>query len=576
MFKQYNNNQTTLSIPLEIKVNDQHIVRIISLFVDSIPDDLIPQRVNAQRGQRPYDPRLLLKMLLFGYLRNVTSASKLREMAEENIPMKWLIGDPDVTPSARTINRFRSSNTAATLIKQMFLHFRFMLQQLNLITDEALFIDGTKILADANKYSFVWRASVERYEPKLDQKANELFDELIQNNINLNVDANDPDILKKMESAASQLEQKVAELTTAIDSEEVKPGGSPNKRLRRKYKHYLHTLKKDLIPRKTKYIEARHLFGDRNSFSKTDHDATFMRMKEDPMMNGQLKPGYNVQIGTQCQYVLYYYVCQRPTDQRTLVPFLEQVDHHFNYIVADAGYGSESNYDYVIDEYEGIPLIPYTMYLKELSRKYRKDMSKRQNWLYEKTLDRYTDDHGVQFENHRDYYRTDKYGTTRHFVEYTAVNADTPELYYYANTDGGNLRRISVNPHWENLKNSVKSNLSADKTASIFAKRKFEVEPVFGNIKTNMNFMRFSVRGKRATSNEMGLVFMAANLKKLTKSLLNNDNLLVKFERFMALYLCTQKIDLAEKRKKIEHFQRKRNIRSSLFLARQLWPNLFS
>ncbi|WP_461219278.1 transposase, partial [Lapidilactobacillus salsurivasis] len=89
--------------------------------------------------------------------------------------------------------------------------------------------------------------------------------------------------------------------------------------------------------------------------------------------------------------------------------------------------------------------------------------------------------------------------------------------------------------------------------ASIFAKRKFEVEPVFGNIKTNMNFMRFSVRGKRATNNEMGLVFMAANLKKLTKSLLNNDNLLVKFERFMALYLCTPKIDLAEKRKKIEH-----------------------
>lgn len=200
----------------------------------------------------------------------------------------------------------------------------------------------------------------------------------------------------------------------AIATEKVKPGSSANKRRRRQLKKYTHLLQNDLIPRKQRYQEAHAQFGDRNSYSKTDPDATFMRMKEDPMMNGQLKPGYNVQIGTQHQFVLYYNVNQRPTDQRTLIPLLQKIDRHFVYIVADAGYGSEPNYDHIMKVCFSIPLIPYTIYLKELSRRYRKNMSKRQNWLYEKALDRYTDNHGIHFHCKTEYDRKDKAGNHRH------------------------------------------------------------------------------------------------------------------------------------------------------------------
>jgi hypothetical protein len=117
-------------------------------------------------------------------------------------------------------------------------------------------------------------------------------------------------------------------------------------------------MEKDYLPRAKKYEEAESIFNGRNSFSKTDHDATFMRMKEDSMVNGQLKPGYNLQVATNGQFVLNYGIFSNPTDTRTLVPFLS--DMHsldlFKYIVADAGYGSESNYAAVIDDFKKIPL----------------------------------------------------------------------------------------------------------------------------------------------------------------------------------------------------------------------------
>lgn len=74
---------------------------------------------------------------------------------------------------------------------------------------------------------------------------------------------------------------------------------------------------RDYLPRLNKYQKHLSIAGTRNSFSKTDRDATFMRMKEDPMKNGQLKAGYNVQIGTNNQYILAYTIHPNPTDTLT-------------------------------------------------------------------------------------------------------------------------------------------------------------------------------------------------------------------------------------------------------------------
>jgi hypothetical protein len=102
-----------------------------------------------------------------------------------------------------------------------------------------------------------------------------------------------------------------------------------------------------------KYNEHEKILGERNSFSKTDHDATFMRMEEDHMGNGQLKPGCNVQISTENQYITNYTLHQHPTDTKTLIPHLEERPNNYNQtpviVIADAGYGSQQNYEYLAE-----------------------------------------------------------------------------------------------------------------------------------------------------------------------------------------------------------------------------------
>ncbi len=150
---------------------------------------------------------------------------------------------------------------------------------------------------------------------------------------------------------------------------------STKEKKRRMYKKYLRQVQTDYLPRKQKYERYAQLFQERNSFSKTDTDATFMRMKDDYMRNGQLKPGYNLQIATENQYVLSYELFPNPTDTKTLNPFLDSfLDRHKElpeYIVADAGYGSEENYMYINDVLHKTPLITYGSYHKENKKKYK-------------------------------------------------------------------------------------------------------------------------------------------------------------------------------------------------------------
>ena len=127
----------------------------------------------------------------------------------------------------------------------------------------------------------------------------------------------------------------------------------------------LKTVKKDCLPGKRKYEKAKRICGKRNSYSKTDRDATFMRMKEDHMGNGQLKPGYNVQIGTEDGFALGYDIFPNPADTRTLKPHLmrqkKRLGARPQTVTADAGYGSEENYRYL--ENRGIrAAVKYGMY----------------------------------------------------------------------------------------------------------------------------------------------------------------------------------------------------------------------
>lgn len=194
---------------------------------------------------------MMLKIILYAYTQRVFSDRKIEFLLDDSYRMRWLANHEQV--SYRTINRFRSQETTARLLAEAFILFRRQLITKQVIDNEALFIDGTKIEADANKFSFVWRKATNRYEVALDKQSNEFYQTLYK------------------EEKQSQLKKK-----------------------RRTYKKYLHKIQADYLPRKQRYETYNRLFQERNSFSKTDTDATFMRMKDDYMRNGQLKPGYNL------------------------------------------------------------------------------------------------------------------------------------------------------------------------------------------------------------------------------------------------------------------------------------------
>lgn len=182
-------------------------------------------------------------------------------------------------------------------------------------------------------------------------------------------------VVEKLDSAIEAMDQEIAESDSTEERKQL--------RHKRKRPKELRKILKDNISRKQKYDKQLEILEDRNSYSKTDTDATFMRMKEDYMKNGQLKPGYNVQIATEGQYELAYDLFPNPTDTRTLKPFLDDIESNYftlpEYIVADAGYGSEENYVDIIENRQRKTLISYGMYLKEQERKYKKDAFKTAN-----------------------------------------------------------------------------------------------------------------------------------------------------------------------------------------------------
>ena len=516
MYQNYNTMETALTLQLDFTIPNDHEARLISRFVDSIPSEFLLEET-SHTGRPAFHPAMLLKMCLFAYSRTTFSGRKMERMNEESIPMKWLTGDTSV--SYKTINNFRSSEHASKLIKYAFILFTTLLSDNGLIHEDALYIDGTKIQADANIYSFTWKKAIERYEAKLNANVSELYDELIQAKVNLALSEEILKTSKGIEEIIVSLDKELVAVEAAITEEKAIPkGGSEQKRRRRILKKHRNKCEKDFLPRKQRYEEANATFEGRNSFSKTDTDATFMCMKEDPMKNRELKPGYNLQVASSNQFVIAYDIFSNPTDTRTFIPFLESIQtlDLFKYIAADAGYGSEENYEAVMDTFQKVPLIPYGMYQKENSKAYRSNPKHRANWDYDEIEDAYTDLDDVRFSFSHYSTQNDKNGFRRQFKVYKADVEQLDETRkQLAKTPKGAQRQTAVNYNWEYFKQHAKENLESDRGKAIYAQRKVDVETVFGRMKGVFGMRRTHVRGKQAVHNDIGIMLMSMNLTKL-------------------------------------------------------------
>ncbi|WCK56498.1 IS1182 family transposase [Aneurinibacillus sp. Ricciae_BoGa-3] len=522
-FKPYNNRQVQVIFDIEELIPENHVARVVDEMVETIPDEHLFSHYPGG-GRRPFHPKMMLKVILFGYSQKVYSCRGIQKLTEENLPTMWLAAMQ--RPDYRTINDFRGQRMKP-MMDQLFQTMILKLIEDNHITMENYFLDGTKIEDNANKYSFEWKKATVRSEEKLRQKIQETLrhieemtkaEELEIFNESLQDIGTAP---SGLEQIAARLETHVSALSGEIEEETDTQVRKEKRKKRSGWKKPFKLIREDFLPRLAKYNVQNETFGDRNSYSKIDTDATFMRMKEDHMKNGQLKPGYNVQMATENQFILFYTIHQRPTDTRCFIPHLEKLTSSSlpmpKTVIADAGYGSEENYLYAIGE-EKEPrfdfLIPYGTYLKEKTRKAKKDIKNVMNWSYDEKDDCFIcpNNRKVVFKKYQ--IRKNASGHEQSYKIYECEDCTDCPLKPQCTKAKGN-RQVHWNTVFEEMKAKAKAALECEDKAAIYARRKVEVESVFGHIKGNRSFRRFSLRGLDKVNVEFGIVALAHNLLKV-------------------------------------------------------------
>ena len=290
VFKTYTPNQIMLLPPsLEELIEESHPVRVVSEVIEQINIDRLIKSYKGG-GTSSYHPRMLLKVMVYSYLRNLFSSRKIEEALKQNIHFMWLSGM--TTPDHNTINRFRGERLQKPL-KKIFAQVVMLLAQEGLVSLETAYVDGTKIEANANRYSFVWGKSIKTNKEKMAKQLEDLWNYTQQI---AGEELKDTSTVTFEKIDAEKVKQTIEQIEQALK----------DKPISKKVKQKINYAKKNWEKNLEKYSEQEKILGNRNSYSKTDHDATFMRMKEDHMLNGQLKPGYNLQLSTNNQYITNY------------------------------------------------------------------------------------------------------------------------------------------------------------------------------------------------------------------------------------------------------------------------------
>jgi len=457
---------------------------------------------------------MLLKVVVYAYADKIYSSRRIAKATRENINFLWLTGN--VTLDFMTINRFRSERLKG-IIDDIFTEVVELLLREQYIKFENYFLDGTKIEANAGKYSWVWGKSTKRHKENLKKKVAEHLAaiEVLEQEERDEFGSND---LPEMGNGKEIDGEAIREAAAKIDK---RLSQNPKDKELRKAKK---AIEKDYLPRMAKYEKQEEILQTRRSYSKTDADATFMRMKEDHMKNGQLKPGYNVQLGTEEQFVIGFSIHQRPGDTSCMKAHLEGVKERMgrlpDTVTADAGYGSEENYEYLEAE-EVEHYVKYNTYHKEKSKKWRQDPTKVQNWYYDDDNDEYICGmcRRLVFLYEKQQRSDNGYKSVVRVYECEGCDDCACRARCVKGGKPGADRRIYINRRLNELKKIAKENPDSEKGKEMRSRWPVEVESVFGDIKGNFGVRRFLLRGLEKVKIEWGLYATLHNMRKLTAAI---------------------------------------------------------
>lgn len=503
VFKNNHQNQGML-FPADLNdlIGSNHPVRVVNEVLERVDiTELIRQYKPG--GTSSYHPRMLLKVLVYGYINNLYSSRKIEEAVCQNICFMWLSGMSK--PDHNTINRFRGQRLQKTL-QPIFTQVVLLLCQEGLLSIKDLYTDGTKIEANANRYTFVWGNSIKSNREKMKQQINALWQYAKSVAAWELDDDTDPSGFDKI--TPEKMNETVDTINAALTDKKVDKG------VRQK----LNYAKKNWPATLQKYDEQEKILGgQRSSYSKTDADATFMRLKEDHMKNGQLKPAYNVQISTNNQYIASYSLHQQTNDTNTLIEHLTQHIENFKQkpgnVTADAGYGSEENYQWLEDK--GITAyVKHGQFDRMQNETLRnKDPFRPDKLIYDEQHNQYLCPIGEPMKHTGWHIRETKNGYPQVVDHYQAKSCRGCFLKDACHTQQGN-RKIEVANNHMRLKQKAEKRLKTKRGIQKRKQRCFDTEPVFANIKYNHHFRRFMLRGLEKVTVETGLLALAHNLRK--------------------------------------------------------------
>lgn len=502
--------QLKLPLNLETIIPVDDSVRLLSQFVEAMDlTDLYStyERINT------VSPRTLLKIVLYSYMNGDYSSRSMELNCKRDINFMYLLEGKPV-PDHATFARFRSIHFAPCA-KRILAEMSNLLYELGEISGETIFIDGTKIEACANKYTFVWKKTVTKNQAKLLIKIADLIAECGQL-YGIRIVHGDTVKMKHVK----RLRKKLYALKQEENIAFVHGIGKRKTQLQKS----IETLE-DYLDRLKGYTKKLHICGKRNSYSKTDPDATFMRMKEDAMGNGQLKPAFNLQHGVDSEYIVWLTSGPQPTDTTTLIPFLKETEGYLTFkyqkIIADAGYESEENYVF-LDQNQQLAFIKPSNYEISKKRKYRNDIGRIENMEYDEKSDSYICKNGKQlpFTHLRRSKSKTGYISEKNIYQCKECK-DCP--YKKECIKGNNCKTpieernkvLSVAKTFLKYREEDLERILSDEGILLRINRSIQSEGSFGELKQDMQFRRYLSRGTANVLAESVLLAMAKNVNKL-------------------------------------------------------------
>lgn len=503
-----------IKLPLDIEKNipSDDPVRLLSAFVEGMElSDLYNTYGKIKKDQ--VSPRQLLKIVIYAGMNRIYSSRDIERSCRRDINFMYLLeGKP--SPDHATIARFISlhlSQCSSNILAEV----SNILYGLGEISGRHIFIDGTKIESAANRYTFVWKKAVTKNQTKLFAKITELIAEceemyglklVYQDSISLHSLKR---IRKKLYAIKGSegitfvhgIGRRKSAIQKSIESLEMYIG---------KLKEYIHKL---------------YACGERNSYSKTDPDATFMRMKEDHMLNGQLKPAYNLQHGVDSEYITWLTINPNPTDTKTLIPFLKDMEQNLGFkyteIVADAGYESEENYLFIEANGQTAFIKPNNYEISK-KRRFKTDIGKMENMDYDKENDFYICKNDRKLT--AQYEKNGKTATGYRRTTTVYKCSDCSGCPYKTDCIKGNNCKTSMEQRNKTLyvSKTMKQKRAEDLERitspygiQLRVNRSIQAEGSFASVKQDMEFRRYMYRGKENVTAQSVILAIAHNINKL-------------------------------------------------------------